>query len=208
MILKKFDEILKKKGLNAEKKVVRGEFSDIVKRETENEKSDLIIMGFKRSGLLNDQLFQELEIPIWIESNEKISKILAVCTNLAPNEKVPEISMTLAKTLNVKLSMIYAIDTTDRIVVDKNLRRSDKKDIQTLIEEGDKFMENMKKKGIKTDVVMGSLERIIKEREKKTNADLIIIGREQKKRRLLGLYYRNSRVKIAEKTKHSILYLN
>ncbi len=208
MVLKKFEEILKKKGMNAKKKIVRGEFSEIIKRETEKEKSNLIIMGFKRSCLLSYRLFQELDIPIWIESNEKLKKILAVCTNLAPNEKVPEISMALAKSHNAELSMMYVIDTTDRIVVDKNLRRSGKKNIQTLVKEGNKFMENMEKKGVKTDVVIGSLEKLIREREKKIKANLIIIGREQKKRRILGFYCRNPRLKIAEKTKNSILYVN
>ncbi len=208
MILKKFETILKKKGINAKKKIVRGEFSEIIKLEIEKEKSDLIIMGFQRSCLLGYRLFQDLDIPIWIESNEKLKKILAVCTNLAPNEKVPKVSMALAKSYNAELSMIYVIDTTDRIMVDKNLRRSEKKDKQTLIEEGNKFKENMEKKGLKTDVAIGGLEKLIREKEKKIKANLIIIGREQKKRRILGVYYRNPRLKIAEKTKHSILYLN
>ena len=208
MILKKFEMILKKKGIDAKKKIVRGKFSEIVKRETEKEKSDLIIMSFQRSCLLSYRLFQDVDIPIWIESNEKIRKILAVCTNLAPNEKVPQISMALAKIYNAELSMVYIIDTTDRIMVDKNLIRSEKKDKQTLVEEGNKFKENMEKRGLKTDVVIGSLEKIIREKEKKIKSNLIIIGREQKKRRILGVYYRNPRLKIAEKTKHSVLYLN
>ena len=86
-------------------------------------------------------------------------------------------------------------------MVDTNLRRSEKKDKQILIEEGKKFKENMEKKGIKTDVVIGSLEKIVREKEKKIKANLIIIGREQKKPRILGDYRRNPKLKIAEKTK-------
>jgi nucleotide-binding universal stress UspA family protein len=208
MILNKFEMKLKKTGINTKKKMVRGEFSEIIKHEIEKEKSDLIIISCQRSYLLNARLFQDINIPIWIESNERINKILAVCTNLAPNKKVPKISMALAKSYNAELSMIYVIDTKDRIMVDTNLRRSEKKDKQILIEEGKKFKENMEKKGVKTDVVIGSLEKIVREKEKKIIANLIIIGREQKKRRLLGVYRRNPKLKIAEKTKHSVLYLN
>lgn len=208
MILNKFETRLKKTGINTKKKIVRGEFSEIIKREIEKEKSDLIIISFQRSYLLSTRLFQDVDIPIWIESNDKINRILAVCTNLAPNEQVPKISMALAKSYNAELSMIYVIDTKDRIMVDKNLRRSEKKDKQTLVEEGKKFKENMEKKGVKTEVVIGSLEKIVREKEKNLKANLTIIGREQKKHRILGVYRRNPKLKIAEKTKHSVLYLH
>jgi len=208
MILNKFETRLKKTGINTKKKIVRGEFSEIIKREIEKEKSDLIIISFQRSYLLSTRLFQDVDIPIWIESNDKINRILAVCTNLAPNEQVPKISMALAKSYNAELSMIYVIDTKDRIMVNKNLRRSEKKDKQTLVEEGKKFKENMEKKGVKTEVVIGSLEKIVREKEKNLKANLTIIGREQKKHRILGVYRRNPKLKIAEKTKHSVLYLH
>ena len=208
IVLKKLGMILKKKGIHFEKKIVQGEFSEIIQREAKKDKSDLILMGFKRSSHLGYRLLKALDIPIWIEANGKIKKILAVCTNLAPNEKVPEMSLSLAESYNAEVSMMYVIDTTDRIIVDKNMKRSQKKTIKNLTEEGTKFMETMKQKGVEIDLVSGSLEKLVMEREKKIKADLVMIGREQKKRAPLGLFGRNTRLKIAEKSKHSILFIN
>ncbi|RLF47804.1 MAG: universal stress protein, partial [Thermoplasmata archaeon] len=108
------------KGIQFDGKVIKGEFSDVIKDEIERERYDLILMGFEKGCLLHYRILENSDIPIWIESAaEGREVILAVCSNLAPNQKVPEISVELSRTLGWELRMLYVVDTQDRVEVDK-----------------------------------------------------------------------------------------
>lgn len=198
----------KNKDIPFEEKIAEGEFSEIIKNEINKKNFDLIMMGFEKECTLNYRLFDEVKIPIWIVSKDKKNSILAVCSNLAPNQKVPEISTKLSKLLNWDLHMLYIVDTQDTVEIDENGRRTAKKPQKNLIYKGEKFLEEMKKKGIKTNLVKGSLEKETIKAADKLAPTLVVIGREQKKKSILGLPVKSVKRKMAEKCKYSILFIN
>ena len=189
-------------------KIAKGEFSNIIEAELRINKYDLILMGFEKECLLNYRLLDEVDIPVWTVSGIEGSTILAVCSNLAPNLKVPEISLKLSKKFGWNLHLIYVVDVQDHVEVDKTGKRSGKKSVDDLISKGEVFIKQMSKKGINSSLVTGSLENEIAKAAEKYNANLVIIGREQKKKSSLGLSTKSIKKKIAEKCRYSILFVN
>lgn len=198
----------KNKGIFLQEKIIEGEYSTIVKNEVNKQKYDLILMGFEKECFLNYRLLDTVDIPIWIESGGDNNSILAVCSNLAPNKQVPIISVELAETFGWKLEMIYIVDITDSVEVDEKGIRSDKKPEKLLISKGQRFIEEMKKKGIKVRLVKGSLERETTKAAETINANLVIIGRQRKKEKILGLPMKSIKKRIAEQCDYSILFIN
>jgi nucleotide-binding universal stress UspA family protein len=197
-----------KQNIVFKEKIAKGEFSKIIKAEMRINNYDLILMGFEKECLLNYRLLDDVDIPVWTVSNIEGSTILAVCSNLAPNLKVPEISAKLTKEFGWNLHMIYVVDIQDSVEVDKTGKRSDKKSVDDLLNKGKLFITDMKKKGIDTTLLTGSLESEISKAAEKYNANLVIIGREQKKKSTLGLPAKAVKRKIVEKCKYSILFVN
>ena len=187
---------------------INGEFSKTVTHEVEKQKHDLIIMGFDRGCMINYSLIDSITIPLWIEGGGKHESILAVCSNLAPNQKVPKISKKLAEVFKWKLSMLYITDTQDAVEVDTNGARSIKKLKHELLFAGQNFVEEMHKNKMDVKTVQGTLEQQTIKEANKIKAGLIIIGREQKEKGVLGLPVKKIKQKIAEKCRYSILYLN
>ena len=99
--------LFKQNDIPFDHKVVKGEFSIIVSSELEEQEYDLIVMGYEKGCMVNYRLLDCVDIPIWIEAGGHHSSILAVCSNLAPNQKVPDLSMNLAKALDWDLNMLY-----------------------------------------------------------------------------------------------------
>lgn len=201
---KKFFE---NKGISFNEKVVRGEFSDAIGNEME-EGYDLILMGYESGCLLHYRILDTSRVPIWVESGSENKIILAVCSNLAPNQKIPKMSMELARLLGWELHMLYVVDTQDSVEVDKNGTRSDKKSEKELVAAGEKFLEEMGKKGIKTSLVKGTLEKETVRAAKEIGAGLVMVGREQKKSRVLGIPVKSVKQRLAEKCEYSILFIN
>lgn len=208
IIFKDAKLFLKNKGVPFEEKIVEGEFSKVVKSELSKNNYNLILMGFEKECTLNYRLFDEVNIPIWIESEGENNSILAVCSNLAPNQKVPEVSIRLSKLLDWDLNMLYVVDIEDSVEVDENGIRSAKKPEKNLVYKGRKFVEEMKEKGINANLVKGGLEKETIKAADKLRATLVIIGREQKKKSILGLPVKSVKRKMAEKCKYSILFIN
>lgn len=198
----------KDRDIPLEEKIIEGEFSKVVKSETNKKIYDLILMGFEKECILNYRLFDEVNMPIWVESGSKSNFILAVCSNLAPNRKVPLISIELAKSLGWELHMLYVVDTEDSVEVDGTGRRSNRKTEKELVFRGENFIEQMRKKGINVSLVKGSLEKETVKAADALKAGLVIIGREQKKKGVLGLPTKSVKRKMAEKCKYSILFIN
>jgi len=198
----------KKRNIAFKEKIFEGEFSSVIKRETNRKEYNLILMGFEKECFLNYRLFDELDIPMWIQSKNEGNSILSICSNLAPNQKVPEVSIKLSKLLNLELNMLYVVDVEDSVQVDKNGKRSDKKSERDLLFNGQKFIDEMEKKEINIKLVKGSLEKITLKAAEEINPNLIIIGREQKKKGMLGLPIKNLKKKLAEKCKYSLLFVN
>jgi nucleotide-binding universal stress UspA family protein len=198
----------KDKKIPFEQKIIEGEFSSVVKKETKKNDYNLILMGFEKECFLNYRLFDELDIPIWIQSKSEGKSILSICSNLAPNQKVPEVSIKLSKLLGWDLNMLYVVDVEDSVQVDENGKRSDKKPERDLLFSGNTFVNIMKDKGIKVDIITGSLEKNTLKAAEEINPNLIIVGREQKKKGVLGLPIKHLKKKLAEKSKYSLLFVN
>jgi len=208
IILKDAEQLFKEKKVNFSTKIIKGEFSEVIKREIDFYTYDLILMGFEKECSLNYRLFEEVTLPIWIEARSDKNIILAVCSNLSPNVKAPEIGNNLAKSLNLEFQIIYVIDKEDLVQVDEDLQRSDKKTEDYIAINAQKFIEENKKKGIKIELVKGSLEKEVIKAAEKFDPGLVIIGREQKKKGLLGLPVKNLKRKLAEKCDYSLLFIN
>ena len=198
----------KRKNVPFEEKIFKGEFSNVVRRETNRKDYNLILMGFEKECYLNYRLLDEIDTPIWIQSKSKGKSILSVCSNLAPNQKVPEVSIKLSKMLGWGLNMLYVVDVEDSVQVDKNGRRSDKKPERDLLFNGQNFVDEMKNKGINVKLLTGSLEKVTLKAAEEINPNLIILGREQKKKGILGLPIKHLKRKLAEKCKYSLLFVN
>lgn len=201
-------KIFKEKDVKLEGKIVNGEFSDVIKQELTLKNYDLILMGFEKECSLKYRLLEDVDVPVWIVGEGESKKILAVCTNLAPNKKVPIVSMKLAEKLDWDLHMLYVADIEDSVQVDEKGNRSERKTERELLSVGQKFLENFRDKNIKTRLVKGSLERETIKKAQEINAQLVIVGREQKKKGLLGFPVKNLKKKLAEKCKYSLLFLN
>jgi nucleotide-binding universal stress UspA family protein len=197
-----------KRDIPLEEHVVRGEFSTVVKQEIGKKKYDLIVMGFEKECMLNYRLLDEVNIPIWVESDSGNNMILAVCSNLAPNMKVPEMSLHLAKLLGSQLHMLYVVDTQDSVVVDARGNRSPHKPVDELVAHGRRFASEMREKGVDVQVVTGSLERETLRAAEDVSASLVIVGREQKKHTMLGVPVKSTKRKMAEMCRYSLLFIN
>ena len=196
------------KKIPFESKIFQGEFSRVIKNELKNKDYDLVLMGFNKECILRYRLFDEVKIPIWVVNKNDGKSILAVCSNLAPNIKVPDISLKLSKLLNLELNMIYVIDIEDSVQVDEKIKRSDKKTEKDLMFIAQGFIQKMERKGINIILLKGSFEKEVIKATEKYNPKIVIIGREQKKKGLLGLPVKDLKRKIVEKCNYSILYLN
>jgi len=199
---------LKNKEIPFKEKIVKGEFSNVIKREIDENYYDLVLMSFEKGCILNYHLLEEVNVPIWIESDGDGKSILAVCSNLAPNQKVPEFSVKLSEDLGWDLHMLYVIDAGDSVEVDETGQRSDKKSEKELDFIGENFVEKMREKGINVRLVKGSLEKETVKAAEDIGANLVIVGREQKKKNIFGLPVKNIKKKMAEKSRYSILFVN
>jgi len=200
--------LFKNKKIPFVEKTVKGEYSNIIKNEIKNQNYDLIIMGYEKECTLNYRILDEFNIPIWVESDNEYQSILAVCSNLAPNQKVPDISLKLADFLDWDLNMLYVVDIQDNVQVDEKGKRSNKKTVNDLTFMGQNFIEKMRKKNISIELVKGNLEKETFKTAKKVGAGLIILGREKKRKGMLGLPIKNIKRKMAEKCKYSMLFIN
>jgi nucleotide-binding universal stress UspA family protein len=201
-------QIFDKRNRQMKHTIVHGEFSTIVEKELEKNQYDLVLMGYEKGTMIDYRILNETLTPLWIEGEGYHTSILAVCSNLAPNQKVPAISLKLAYAFHWDLSMLYVIDTQDTVKVDTNGIRSPKKPKIELQFHSQNFSDDMKEKQINVKTVEGSLEQQTIKEAKNMEAGLVIIGREQKKRGLLGLPVKNLKQKIIDKSKHSYLFVN
>lgn len=200
--------LFKKNNISYDRKIVKGEFSIVVSSELEKNNYDLIIIGYEKGCMINYRLLDNVDIPVWIEAGGHRNSILAVCSNLAPNQKVPNISRRLAQEWDWDLYMLYVTDIEDAVKVDINGERSERKPTKDLLFAGQNFVEDMVKKGFDLRIVQGSLENETIKAAQELEAGLVILGREQKKRGKFGLPVRRLKQKIADRCKYSLLFVN
>ena len=195
------------KNIILNEKIKKGEFSEIIKEEINKSQYDLILTGYEKECLLNYRLLEEVDVPIWIESVSESRNILAICSNLAPNQKVPEISVRFAKLIGWDLHMIYVIDREDNVQVDVNGERGPRKSKDDLIAIAEEFQSDMKQKNIHVEIIKGNLEKETVKKAEEINANLVIVGREKKQKGILGLPVKNLKRKLADKCKYSLLFI-
>jgi nucleotide-binding universal stress UspA family protein len=205
IIFQEINKIFKNKEIS--EKIVEQEYTDAIKEEIRSKKYDLLLMGFRKECILNYRLFEEVNIPIWVVGKGTSQKILAICSNLVSNQKISQISIKLAETLGWSLQILYIIDTEDCVQVDEQGKRSTKQTEKELKSQAQKFVEEMQKKQINVEIVKGSLEKQTAKKAEKINAQLVILGQEQKKKGMLGFPVKNVKKKIAEKCKYSMLFV-
>lgn len=211
------------------KEIEQGKYTDTILNfcRDKEEKIDLIIMSFERATLLDYEIFDWISPPLWIEKNGKaINKIIAFPSNLTFNLKLPAITFDLAERLDSELFLEYIVDETRKHSVSiedeeveigkKELDKVEKKEKtwSQLDEDARRFLneceENFKDrlKGLHCFKSKGSLEKLIVEKAREVDADLIVLGREQKKdRRVLGMFKRKIKQEIIEGIPCPILLL-
>jgi hypothetical protein len=200
--------LFKNNNIPYDHKVKKGEFSVVVNSELEKNEYDLIMMGYGKGCIINYRLLDTVDIPVWIEAGGHHNSILAVCSNLAPNQKVPDISRKLAQEWDWDLYMLYVTDIEDAVKVDINGVRSERKPKNDLLFAGQTFVEEMVKKGFDLRTVQGSLENETIKAAQELEAGLVILGREQKKRGKFGLPVRRFKQKMADRCRYSLLFVN
>jgi hypothetical protein len=104
--------------------------------------------------------------------------------------------------------MLYVVDTEDSVQVNENGERSDRKLERDLLFTGQQFVDDMESKGIEIELIKGNLENETARIAEELNVSLVIVGREQKQKGMLGLPIKNIKKRLAEKCGHSILFLN
>lgn len=202
------ESLFTKNNIPYDHRVIKGEFSVVISSELKKQDYDLIIMGYGRGCMINYRLLDNVDIPVWIEAGGHRNSILAVCSNLAPNQKVPDISRRLAQEWEWDLYMLYVTDIDDTVKVDVNGERSERKTKRDLLFAGQNFVNDMIKKGIDMRTRQGSLENETIKAARELEAGLVIIGREQKRRGKFGFPVRKFKQKMADRCKYSLLFIN
>lgn len=198
----------KKREIPFESRFREGVLVDVINEEVKLNQFDLILIGFEKECGFDFRLLSEVSVPLWIEAGKGNRSILAVCSNLAPNLKVPEVSIRLAGLLGWELHMVYIIDTEDAVAVDETGLRGKQQSSLELRSSADAFISKMQQKGVEVQLVRGAFEKEIRKAAERIDAGVIIIGREQKQKGLWGLPVKDSKKKLLQHCKCSLLFLN
>jgi len=201
-------QFLSTQNILVDEKIVSGEFSDVIIREVKEHHYDLVLMGFDKECSLRYRLFDHIDVPVWVVASAEQRSLLAVCSNLAPNQKVPLISQQLSTLFNWPLHLVYIVDPQDPVQVDAAGKRVGKRSLKDLVADGTAFIKEKREQGIQASIVVGPLEKEIIRAAKKHAANLIIVGREQKHHTLSGLTGKSTKRKIAEHCEYSVLFVN
>jgi len=164
-------------------------------------------MGYTKEGLLKYRIFDEIAIPLWIVGRPGDRRMLAVCSNLTPNQKIPEMSQKLAQCFNWDLHLMYIVDTGEPVTFDESAQRFVKRSAPELLDAGQRFVDAMGEKGISAQLVTGGFQEITLHTAKQLNPGLVVMGQEQKRDDILGFPVKSMSHRIVEKSKYSMLFL-
>ncbi len=188
---------------NFEERITFGEFSEEVKKISEEQKTTCVITGYEKGCLLRYRLFENMNIPVWVEMKKSKKHVLGVCTNLAPNKRVPSLTLELAECFGYVPHLLYVVDKEEKVEVDEEGRKTERK-LSELLEKAEEFLDKYKGK-MHTHFSEGILEEEIIKYSKEIDPDVIIIGREMKKRKI---FCREMKREIVDKLENSLLFLN
>lgn len=198
----------KKREIPFECRFREGVLVDVINEEVKVHQFDLILMGFEKECGFEFRLLSEVSAPLWIEAGKGDRSVLAVCSNLAPNIKVPEVSRWLAGVLGWELHMVYIIDSEDAVAVDASGLRGKQQSSAELRRNAETFIAGMKQKGVEVELLTGTFEKESLRAAERVGAGVVVIGRERKQKGLLGLPVKDSKKKVLQHCKCSLLFLN
>ena len=200
--------IFKNIGVVPEFKIQEGEFSATILNELKLKQFDVVLMGYEKVCMLKYRILDDINIPLWVNGKTDGQTVLAICSNLTPNQKIPEISQKLAHFFNWGLQVLYIVDIEENITYDEATKRFIKKPVKELLADGQHIVDTLQQKGITATMMTGSLEEKTIRSAKQFNAGLIVIGQEHKRYDKLGFSMKTINHKIVEKCKYSLLFLN
>ncbi|MBN1859860.1 MAG: universal stress protein [Candidatus Thermoplasmatota archaeon] len=196
-----------KRDIGFTTKCQEGGFLEVIKTQVTSGPYDLVVVGFEKEHLFEYRLLSEVSAPLWVEKGNLKQSILGICSNLAPNVQVPLVSLRLASLLEWPLQMVYIIDTEDTVTVDEKAVRKERRSLAELQARAEEFVRLLKTQGVSVEVARGGFEREALRVAGRIEPGVIIIGREQKQRGRLGLPMRESKKKVLQHCKSSVLFL-
>jgi nucleotide-binding universal stress UspA family protein len=196
-----------KRGIEFQTACREGGFLDVMKQEIVAQRYDVVVMGFEKEYLFEYRVLSEIAVPVWVEKGNSKHSVVAVCSNLAPNVRVPVISKQLAELLGWSLHLVYVIDTEDAVEVDVSGVRREPRSLQQLQERAGEFLKAMEAQGISVELVTGGFERETMKVAARLDPGVLVVGREQKQKGRLGLPARDWKKRMVQHCPCSVLFL-
>ncbi len=175
----------------------KGEFSDVINRfidrtfRSSYENFNMVLLEYKKKTNLNYRIFDDCNIPIWVERGGSIKNILAITSSLSANELLPKYAKILEEASKANLKTFhYSVKERGKLLkkaeMDSNLAN-------TRLEEDWQGVSSMEKEIIR-DINL-------------KDYDLLIIGRTCKACGFMGLTTHLPKVEIAKKINSNVLIL-
>lgn len=205
VILTEIEKILKPKDISFDFTILPGVFSRVVKEEVEHGDFDLVLMSYKKYCFVNYSVLDEIDTPLWVECGNNRESLIAICSNLYPNEKIVKISLLLSQMFHWDLEMVYVVDVHADCNWSDEVRMG-RKNHSELINDGEVFVSAVKEKGINIHLVEGDIERETLKVAKTVEPKLVVIGRGHKKD-FLGFPVKHVQQRLVEKCKYSFLFI-
>ncbi len=187
---------------NFRKEVAIGEFSDVIIKKIEEYGASCIMIGFEKDCMLKYRFLENVKLPVWVEIGRG-ENIMGVCSNLAPNIKVPPFTIEFARAMDKKPYLLYVIDTSEMVEVDENCVKKPC-NMERLMEKAEEFKKKYSNAAI-VEIRKGSIEEETADFADDISADVAVVGREMKKGHIFSKEFKKE---MAEKIKHSLLFLN
>ena len=188
---------------NFEKNIVVGEFSEAVQKASADYGATCVTTTYEKDSLLKYKLFEQMTIPVWIEMKKGGERVLGICSNLSPNERVPDMTINLANSFGYKPHILYILDTKEHVEVDANGKKTASHH-KELITKASAFLKKYESQA-EIHFISGSFVEEIVRNTHQINPDIVIIGREMKRR---NIFSRDVKKNIVSKLHHSLLFLN
>lgn len=186
-----------------ERDVVVGEFSEETVKAAHATGATCIVTGYERYCLLKYRLIDEMDIPLWVEQEAGGPHVLGICSNLAPNKRVPDVTLALARTFGYTPHLLYVVDTQEQVEVDEHARKTECT-LPELTERAHALLGRYEGKA-ETHFASGVLEDEIISHAHRIDPDVVIIGREMKRKRMFS---RDLKHDMVAKLPTSLLFLN
>jgi nucleotide-binding universal stress UspA family protein len=199
--------IFKEKGIIPDFKIVEGEFSAVIEQEVQTQQFDLVLLGYSKECMLKYRILDEIAVPLWVVGTSGDHLVLGVCSNLTPNQGIPPLSKKIAECFGWDLHLVYIVDDGEPMGFDEAAQRFVRRSVPQLRADGQRFVEEMEKKGITAQMVSGGVVESTLQTARRLNAGLVVIGQEQKRYDILGLSVRSLNHKLAEKSRYSMVFL-